>query len=323
MSRRYGSLSLPRRQTCFGTLNVPLPPHVKTLLLAALDDGPQAVSLFDPDDRLTYGNSTYHNAWQVTADSGSTFASIMRHCHGTGVGALIATDDIEAWIASAGLRRRTGPASRAFEVDLCDGRWFWITERRLKDGWILSIGQDITALKHNENTLRSARDIAVRLSLTDPLTQLANRRRALNVLDERLAANQDFYLALIDIDHFKGFNDAFGHAVGDAVLTAVAARLECLGSSGCIVARLAGDEFAIIGPTDRDRAWFDQVLCGFMEATSEPIELCGHSICIRLSIGAACAGGRLVDAGALLAEADAALYEAKRGGRSTIRFGEI
>ena len=64
-----------------------------------------------------------------------SFANIMRACHGRGVGAIVAAGDIEAWIATAGRRRREGAAFRAFEVDLWDGRWFWVTERRLEAGW--------------------------------------------------------------------------------------------------------------------------------------------------------------------------------------------
>ena len=316
-------MSLPLKKASTGNRDVPVPPHFQAALLTAVEDGPQAVSLFDPDDNLAYGNSAYREAWSVEAHDRSSFASIMRFCHAAGTGALIETDDIDAWIASAEKRRRSGPAFRAFEVDLCDGRWFWVTERRLDDGWILSIGQDITALKHNEQTLRAARDIAVRLSLTDPLTQLANRRRALEVLEARLASKQDFYLALIDIDHFKGFNDDFGHAVGDAVLTAVAGHLERLASVGCMVARLAGDEFAVIGPPDGDRAWFEDLLRVFAGTVSKPLEVHGHTVCTKLSIGAARSLGHGADAGALLASADTAMYEAKRNGRSAIRFSEM
>lgn len=108
------------------------------------------------------------------------------------------------------------------------------------DAAILLVGQDISALKRNERTLRGARDAAVEASLTDPLTSLANRRSAMDQLDARFASGQPFHLALVDVDHFKRINDGFSHAAGDAVLTAVARRLQRLEGAGCMVARLAG-----------------------------------------------------------------------------------
>jgi diguanylate cyclase (GGDEF)-like protein len=294
----------------------------QSTLLAALADGPQAVSLFDPSDRLAYGNGAYREAWGVADGAHPSFASIMRSCFERSVGALIETADIEAWLARADRLRRRGAAFRAFEVDFCDGRWFWITERRLADGWILSIGQDITALKENEQVLRAARDLAVTTSITDPLTQLANRRSAMEQLSRLFAAGEPFHLALVDIDHFKRINDSFGHAAGDAVLVSVARRLERLGEAGCAVARLAGDEFAVIGPPGHDRAWFERLLRELTAAVARPFEAHGHTFRTGLSIGVAQAGRDGGDIGALLAAADAAMYEAKNSGRSTVRFYE-
>ena len=160
------TLSAGTQADC-GTGHALLPEPVRAALYAALEIGPQAVALFDASDCLAFGNASYRAAWGVEPNDPPSFSSIMRTCHARGTGALIETDDIEAWIAVAQNRRRSGPGSRAFEVDLVDGRWFWMTEHLLEDGWLLSIGQDITALKHNEQTLRAARDLAVTISLTD------------------------------------------------------------------------------------------------------------------------------------------------------------
>ncbi|PZO81360.1 MAG: hypothetical protein DI629_05000 [Mesorhizobium amorphae] len=295
-----------------------IPVAVRSILLAALEIGSQGVALFDPSDLLVYANEAFRNGWSVEPNTYPTFAEMMRLCHANGVGPVVETDNIESWIAAANRRRRFGPPLRAFEVDLCDGRWFWITERRLDSGWILLIGQDITSLKHTEETLRTARDTAVRDSLTDPLTQLANRRSAMNRLDWQFGGGKPFSLALIDLDHFKRINDSFGHAVGDEVLRLLGQKLEALRARNCMPARLAGDEFAVIGPPGADPDWFAELLRGFMQDAAQTTRFHDHLIQPQLSIGIARAGVDGKDVRSLLASADAALYEVKRGGRSAV-----
>ncbi|BDA83620.1 GGDEF domain-containing protein [Aureimonas sp. SA4125] len=297
-------------------------PLAQAALLSALDSGPQAVALFDPDDRLAYGNEAFCSGWSVESHANLSFSSIMRNCHERGVGAVVDTDDFETWIATAMDRRRTGPDFRAFEVDFFDGRWFWITERRLPDGWILLIGQDITALKHNEQTLRAARDVAVKASITDSLTQLNNRRGAIQQVDALLLSQTDFYLAMIDIDEFKRFNDDFGHATGDAVLISVARELRRMESLGCRVGRLSGDEFSIVSPPRSSKDDFAQLLKDFADAAGSSPYSGSHGFDVTLSVGVSrsFADGATVEE--LLASADAAMYEVKRNGRSAIRFFE-
>jgi diguanylate cyclase (GGDEF)-like protein len=311
----------PTQHGC-GGLDYGLLPSAHAALLGALDHGPQAVALFDPDDRLAYGNGAFRSAWNVEDGSHPTFAAIMQSCYEEGVGAIIQTDDINTWIAAAILRRRTGQDFRAFAVDFFDGRWFWLTEKRLDDGWILFIGQDITALKHSEQTLRAARDIAVKAAVTDPLTQLDNRRGALQQLSSLLAKEANFYLAMIDIDEFKRINDEFGHATGDAVLNSVACELRQLEASGCLVGRLAGDEFSVISPHDCTKAHFAGLLEDFAKSVGKLQDLNGYNIPVTMSVGISQSYTDGATIEALLATADAAMYEVKRNGRSAIRFFE-
>jgi len=125
----------------------------------------------------------------------------------------ISDGDVEAFIARALLRRRRAPR-KAFETDLVDDCWFWIDQTMLENGWILSIGADITARKRNEKPRRWAYEAALKASRTDQPTGLPNRSHILGLLNEALAVNvatgSDSCSAVIDIDHFKAINDADG-----------------------------------------------------------------------------------------------------------------
>lgn len=263
-----------------------MPPLARKALLSALDSGTQAIGLFDADDRLIYSNEAFRRGWAIHQTRDVTFDSMIRTCYRTRQGAIVATDDIEAWLVSARRNRREGPADRSFEVDLWDGRWMWLTERRLDDGWLLLVAQDITALKQSERTLRLTRDAAVRASLTDPLTQLPNRRHAMQVLEDNVARHEPFHVALIDIDSFKQVNDRFGHAAGDEVLLLLGSELAQLEHRGCFVARLAGDEFLVMSASHA-LCEFESILRELLSQRSRQCETSLPPCTFGISIGAA------------------------------------
>ena len=274
------------------------------------------MALFDAADRLVYANPAFRTAWQTERDCAVTFNTMIRNGYFHKCGPIVETDDIEAWLVAARRRRREGPSSRSFEVDLWDGRWFWVTERRLDDGWLLCVAQDITALKHNERTLAHARDSALQASLTDPLTQLPNRRSAMEYLEAALARGESFFLAIIDIDHFKEINDRHGHAAGDAVLVSLASRLAELRQKAYFPARLAGDEFCVFSASGEGRSSFEQALTALIKVEVPA----GACVPFCISIGAAGFPADGGDIPALLSAADAALYDAKASGRRSVRF---
>ena len=168
--------------------------------------------------------------------------------------------------------------------------------------------------------LHLARAEAERLSRTDPMTGLGNRRafyEAAHALPGSALA-----LVLADIDRFKRINDRYGHAAGDAVIKAVSARLLSeLGDLG-VVTRLGGEEFALIAPlrrADEVRARLPEV-CKLI--AREPVAFAGHSVIATISIGFAAHGE--TDFDALYAAADTALYVAKSGGRDrAVDYDEI
>jgi diguanylate cyclase (GGDEF)-like protein len=148
----------------------------------------------------------------------------------------------------------------------------------------------------------------------DPLTR-AWRRDAFTARAHRmLTHHHDLTLLLADLDDFKGINDTYGHAAGDDVLAAVAARLADWAGSRGVVGRLGGDEFAVLAPltAQHHEHGFDRLL----HTLARPIATGGTQLHIGVSLGAASPstlGTR--DLAQLLRAADAAMYEGKHSGR--------
>ncbi|NII10168.1 diguanylate cyclase [Oleiagrimonas sp. C23AA] len=148
----------------------------------------------------------------------------------------------------------------------------------------------------------------------DPLTGLPNRA----LLHERLQVavtlarreHREVGLLFVDMDHFKRVNDDFGHAAGDALLKAVAARLRESVRASDTVARVGGDEFVVLlSGVGVDAHAVAEVLHAAMD---KPFVIDGHALKITASIGVATQHGDHVDAERLLSEADEAMYRIKR-----------
>lgn len=182
------------------------------------------------------------------------------------------------------------------------------------------------ALEEANERLRVANQRLERLSSLDGLTAIANRRHFDEVLalEWRRAARGECPLALvmIDIDHFKDYNDAYGHRRGDETLVAVAGALkESLHRAGDFVARYGGEEFVVLlpGMEAESAARFAEALRARVEALSIPHARSGAAPVVTVSLGVASrVPERDSTAAALLEQADRALYEAKRAGRNRV-----
>jgi diguanylate cyclase (GGDEF)-like protein len=292
-------------------------------LVEALTESGQAVSIFDGEDNLRYANKTYQGMFLGDYDGPFTFTDITRHAHRNGLGVRIDDGDVEAFIARTLSRRRSVPR-KSFETDLVDGRWFWIDHTVLSNGWVLSVGADITALKHNEKSLRQAHDAALTASRTDQLTGLSNRRHILGLLDEKLAANEStgsgLCVAVLDIDHFKAINDAHGHEAGDVVLEHFARACREKVRTQDHLGRTGGEEFLLLLPETRlddGVRIIDRIRDGF------PPALLAHS---KLELPCTFSAGVTEalpddDRSSILRRADRALYAAKAEGRNRTRVG--
>lgn len=148
-----------------------------------------------------------------------------------------------------------------------------------------------------------------RLATTDPMTGLANRSR----FQARLASPVGALL-LVDLDGFKGINDTLGHTAGDACLIEAARRMEMCSGAGALVARIGGDEFAIV--IDRPAQARD-LAEAIIASLREPVVFEGVKRSITASVGNAYGDG--MEADLLYGAADKAMYTAKAGGRNTWR----
>lgn len=182
--------------------------------------------------------------------------------------------------------------------------------------------QDVTAQGRLAQELRNR-------AQTDLLTALPNRRHFFEVglaavEAVRAATPPEPFLSvlLLDIDHFKSINDRFGHPVGDTVLRSLASQCRALLREGALMARIGGEEFAILLPdTKPDEAWeIGERLRAAVAAA--PIETESGPVVVTMSMGGATLSPADAGLDALLKRADVALYAAKAGGRNRVIFAE-
>ncbi|GGK17598.1 putative bifunctional diguanylate cyclase/phosphodiesterase [Salinarimonas ramus] len=184
---------------------------------------------------------------------------------------------------------------------------------------VVVLGVDVTERERAEAKI-------AHMALHDALTDLPNRVLFRERVDEALSrlrrAGDGVAVLCLDLDHFKAVNDTLGHPVGDKLLTQVAARLTANVREADMVARLSGDEFAIVARDACAPQALDALAQRLVAALDEPFEIDGHQVVIGLSIGIAIAPADGADADTLIKNADIALYRAKAEGRRGYRFFE-
>ncbi len=179
-------------------------------------------------------------------------------------------------------------------------------------------------VRHRTAELHAANERLTELSYVDPLTGISNRRRLMEALDLAIARARNWHLpiglSLLDVDHFKAYNDRHGHLAGDAALRAVAQTLYGATRPQDLVARFGGEEFACL-MIDVDPATVERIaerMRAGVEALT-PRAIGNDRETVTLSVGALCRipapNERAED---LLRAADTALYEAKQRGRNRV-----
>ncbi len=185
---------------------------------------------------------------------------------------------------------------------------FAITQALLKDNHSL-----VEELKR-EIEVRQAAEQAVRdMADRDELTGVFNRRRFMNELKERFESKAATLLVYIDLDRFKQVNDTYGHSAGDFVLTTVAARLTEIAGGG-LLARIGGDEFAMIDDAIEDRGLLKTRLLQIEQAVTKPIKRANGWLDVGTSMGAAQYPADFDSAFALIDGADHTMMAAKASG---------
>lgn len=181
-----------------------------------------------------------------------------------------------------------------------------------EEACILSSIVDITDRKEAERHL-------AHLAMTDALTGLANRSHFMAALEQAAAASRrsgtQMAVVLIDVDEFKRINDSAGHDAGDALLRAVADRLRGDLRSDDLVARMGGDEFAVLLSGLGTTTDLDTLLAGLTDRLHRPVSHGTRDIDCRVSMGVALFPDHAGDMEELMKHADIALYGAKNGGR--------
>jgi diguanylate cyclase (GGDEF)-like protein/PAS domain S-box-containing protein len=295
----------------------------QALLQTAMNEMADGLAMFDRDGRLTIWNRRYTSLFPyVDAEScrGRTLAEILTAGVLRGEIAIPPDAIPLSWVEEEVQRSASAEAS---ELLLSSGRWVSKTTSALADGGWVTLYADITEKKAAIEQLEG-------LANKDGLTGIANRR----CFNERLGAaveiakrsHEPLSLLMVDVDHFKAYNDTYGHPAGDEVLRALAAALQASCRDGDdLVARYGGEEFAMIMPGATET--MARVTADRIAQTVRELDISHASSDkgrITVSIGiSTLSRSMLGDPSVLLETGDRALYAAKCAGRDTIRAAEF
>ncbi len=209
-----------------------------------------------------------------------------------------------------------GEPASSYERTRPNGTVLEVRTNALPDGGFVRTFTDITSRRRTEAQM-------AHFARHDSLTDLANRvmfREELDAAVAGLAEGQSFALHIVNLDRFNSVNDAFSHTVGDKLLRTVAQRLGRALRRNDVIARIGGDEFAVIQmevATALDASAVAEALC---KELAEPYAIDGQQVQISASIGVALAPSDASVPHELMKAADLALCSAKAEGRGTYRF---
>ncbi|MEH6577848.1 MAG: diguanylate cyclase [Amphritea sp.] len=204
-----------------------------------------------------------------------------------------------------------------------EGRCLWVRDRGRVCEWdkegaakrIVGMVHDITAAKALEDQLRQQANY-------DHLTGLLNRRAGYIHFRKQLGYAQrytkDFTLSLVDLDHFKGVNDAYGHLVGDQVLKHFVSLINDSLRQSDTLMRWGGEEFLLLLPNTDVHSGKQLVEKLKDKVQAHPVVIAGRNVYVTISAGLACYPLHALDMDGLISSADDALYGAKTAGRNRV-----
>jgi diguanylate cyclase (GGDEF)-like protein/PAS domain S-box-containing protein len=284
---------------------------------AALNNMVQGLAMFDSELRIVIANTRYAEMYGLTPDQakpGTKLQQIVEY--------RIANGDLEGKTADevmeAMLARVTGTGECQYTTRLADRRYISVSAKPLPNGHMVTTHHDVTEQRQSEAKI-------VHMAMHDALTGLPNRVLINERLEHGLArTNRGEILALhlLDLDHFKNVNDTLGHPAGDKLLKAVTARLGALLRDTDTIARMGGDEFAILQTAISQPADASSLARRIVESVGQPYDIEGQQVVIGASIGIAIGPSDGQASDQLIRNADLALYRAKGDGRGMFCFFE-
>jgi diguanylate cyclase (GGDEF)-like protein len=284
---------------------------------AALNNMVQGLAMYDADYRLVLCNERFADIYGLSPEQlaiGTPLREIIEHRVGNG----LYSDRSPQEIVDALVRRRLDGDFEQFQSLLSDGRCIAVTVQPMPDGGTVTTHQDITEQRRSEARI-------AHMALHDALTGLPNRMLLNERLGQALARVKRGEMVaahLIDLDHFKNVNDTLGHPAGDKLLKMATERLRGVARGTDTVARMGGDEFAIVQTAVEHPSDATAMALRLIEIVSEPYDIDGQQVIIGTSVGIAVGPADGLTPDALLRNADLALYRAKGDGRGTFRFFE-
>lgn len=305
-------------------------------LLDTIDSIGEGFVLLDKDGCVRLSNARFRDMLSnagTTPEVGVAFGDLLRQAARAGHFPE-AVKDPDAFAARMN-QLLTGTGEGRLELALPKGGWVLASHRRMKDGSVVGIWTDVSVQKNREAELVTIRAqlerhtdalsefarLVARQARSDALTGLPNRFALEERLDQLLHDGPNGVCVLyIDVDRFKMVNDAVGHAAGDEVLRGIAQTLKRQLRGDDMLARIGGDEFAIIlAEVEEEEAMrVAERLAAAVRGRSFVTE--GRNFSLGLSIGVARAGANLDSVARLLAAADTACYIAKDTGPGRIQL---
>ena len=267
-------------------------------LLEALEPADLYALVLDARGRVVFANARGRTLLATQVDG-----EVLRHLREQ-------LAEVNAGASSATRELLVGPVVGGLLIRWSSSRYVALTGR---SAGLLGIGIDVSGARKREQELLS-------LALHDPLTGLPNRA----LLDDRLgqairaAGREELTCALLvlDLDRFKALNDRSGHAAGDELLRQIGSRLRAELRGSDTVARVGGDEFAILLPPPSDLGAALAIAGKIRNALAAPFLIDGEQQEVGASIGVGLFPQHARDADGLTRAADLAMYAAKRSGRS-------
>jgi diguanylate cyclase (GGDEF)-like protein/PAS domain S-box-containing protein len=297
------AIDITDRKTLYDAL------QAQSIYFAALfENAPEAIAILDENNRIIRINGQFTSMFGYTAEEAV----------GGNINDLIVPEELVEEGEALTAKVTGGENVRAESLRRHkDGHTTWVaiaaTPFRVDDepGKIYAMYHDISARKRAEDELHA-------LLLEDELTGLPNRRAFITLSEQALKLamrmERDVLMIFIDVDHLKDINDTYGHLAGDRALIDTARVLHDSCREADIVARLGGDEFVALMTVDSDQT--AEIICERIKARVERHnQETERAYPLSLSVGATrtrAEGTMLAD---LLAQADSALYDQKRGRR--------